>query len=117
MEFLGKTITLTSKKTGKKMTREFAIASSFPNSFEYQQFLITLYMEDYTFYQTYSNLILMFLNVPGNNLSEIEIVENATILSTINAMFIVRDRLDFENEQIEHIEMQNFIKGLSTKQK
>ena len=117
MQFVGRTINITSERTGKVVNLDFAISSCFPSSFEYQQFLISLYMKDYGVYQAYSKLLLMYLTANPNQLSESEILENKTIISTINAMFIVRDRQDKEDEKLAHYEMQAFINTLTKKQK
>lgn len=116
-EFLGRTFNAISRKTGKVIGRPLAIARLFPSSFEYQQFLISLYMQDFDYYRTYTLLLIGYLEGNLDNLPDSEILENKTILSTINAMYFVRDRENYEQQESEHQALQEFIQSLSTKQK
>lgn len=116
-EFLGRTFNAISRKTGKIIGRPLLIARSFPSSFEYQQFLISLYLQDFDYYRTYTLLLKGYLEGNLDNLPDTEILENKTILSTINAMYFVRDREDYEQQEREHLEMQQFIQSLTKEQK
>lgn len=115
MHYIGKNINIKSSRTGKVVALDMVISRCFPSAFEYQQFLLNLYIKDFGVYQAYSQILLMYLFTNPNGLSEIEIVENKTILSTINAMYVVRDRTEFEAQQLAHLEMQEFIGSLTKK--
>ena len=116
-EFLGKTFTAKSRRTGRTIGKELAIASSFPSTLDFQMFLINLYLQDFDYYKTYTKLLTGYLNSNPDGLPYHEILQNATILSTINAMYLVRDREDYEQQEKEHLEMQDFIQSLTKKQK
>jgi hypothetical protein len=115
--FIGRTIQIISKRTGRVVNLDLAIASCYPTPKDFQIFLIDLYMKDFGVYQAYSQIMLMYLNTEPKELNKSEILENKTIFSTIEAMFTVRDMHDKERERQEHEEMQEFIFSLTNKQK
>lgn len=115
--FIGRQIQFISKRTGRIVTLDLALASSFPTPKDFQVFLLELYMKDFGVYQVYSQFLLVYLNSEPSNLSKAEILENKTILSTIDAMFMVRDRDDFEQQEQEHRDLEQFIHSLAYKQK
>lgn len=115
--FIGRTIPIISKRTGRVVNLDIAVSSCYPTQQDFQAFLLNLYMKDFGVYQAYSQLLLAYLSTEPRGMSEIEIAENKAILTTINTMYLVRDRIDKEMEQLAHKEMQEFIQSLSTKQK
>lgn len=117
MEYIGRTLAIKSERTGRVESIAVLIARCFPSSFDFQVFLIELYLKDFGVYQTYTMFLDMYLTANQDNLPDDEILENRTILSTINAMYFVRDREQMEMDNLAHLEMQEFIKSLSTKQK
>lgn len=80
-------------------------------------FLADLYVKDFEFYKVYTELLLMYLSANPNNLSKTEIIENTTTISAINAMFMVRDREQYERDLIQHHHLQSFIDNLTKKEK
>lgn len=116
-DFLGRVFKTKSRKTGGTIGKPLAIARSFENTFEYAQFLISLYLKEFDYYQTYTFLLLGYLNGNPDHLPDAEILENKTVLNTINAMYFVRDREQYEQQEREHLEMQQFIQSLTKKQK
>ncbi|HAU4290852.1 TPA: hypothetical protein ACQVKY_005456 [Serratia marcescens] len=117
MGYIGRTINIKSARTGRVASPVLCISRCFPSSFEFAQFLISLYMKDYGVYQIYTKFLGIYLTANQDNLPEDEILENRTILSTINAMYMVRDREQMEQDELAHKEMQEFINSLSTKHK
>lgn len=117
MEILGTEIIMTSSKTGMRVKQDFMIARCSPSSFAFQKFLIELYMKDFEFYKVYTELILMYLSGNPNGLTEAEILENKTIISTIAAMHIVRDKEQYEKDLLEHTKLQDYVNKLNKKQK
>lgn len=116
-EFLGKTFEIKSRRTGQIVSKKLAIASSFPTVLEYQTFLIELYLKDIDYYKTYTTLILGYLISNPDDLPHIDILQNTTIISTINTMYLLRDKEEYEKQEQEHLEMQQFIQSLTKKQK
>ena len=115
MSILGKTFAQTSEKTGLKMKADLAIARDFPTSFEFQTFLINLYLKDFKFYQSYSRTLIGYLEHNPDDLPELELVENKTILSTINAMYFERDRLEYEQQDRELKDIQAYLESITKK--
>ena len=116
-QYIGKYITRTSSRTGKKISYPLLLARSFDTGFEFQMFMMEIYTKDYGYYQIYAKTLADYLRANPDNLPEIEIVENAAVLSTINAMFFVRDRVMIEMQHKAHLEMQEFIQSLTKTQK
>jgi len=115
MSILGKTFAQTSEKTGLKMKADLAIASDFPTSFDFQIFLINLYLKDFKFYQSYSRTLISYLEQNPDDLTQIELVENKTILSTISAMYFERDRENFEQQDRELKDIQTYLESITKK--
>jgi len=113
MKHLQRNIAITSKRTGRVVRLDMTISRSWGGPNEFQEFLIRLYMKDFSVYQTYSQLLFLYLTKNPDNLPAIEIMENLTVLSTIQVMFMVRDMDDKAQENLEHQEMQEFIQSLS----
>lgn len=113
MKNLRRNIAITSKRTGRVVRLDMLIARNYQSPHDFQEFLIRLYMYDFSVYQAYSQLLFLYLSKNPDNLPAIEIMENLTVLSTIQVMFMVRDMHDKAQENLEHQEMQEFIQSLS----
>lgn len=112
MAFIGETITLTSEKTGRAIKKEFVIANCFPTNLDFQKFLIEMYMEDFGFYKLYSQLLTLYLKKNPDELDDIELTENLASLSTIDAMYLVRDIEHKKLEAQAHREMQRILNNI-----
>lgn len=76
MEYIGRTLAIKSERTGRVESIAVLIARSFPSSFDFQVFLIELYLKDFGVYQTYTMFLDMYLTANQDNLPDDEILEN-----------------------------------------
>lgn len=117
MNIIGKTLTRTSKRTGRVIKNRLLLSSDFDTPLDYQIFLIEIYQSDIAYYKEYSDILYQYIQLENNNLTLEEIIENQTILSTIQAMHIVRDKKQYDEEIKSLNEYQQFIHSLLLKSK
>lgn len=117
MTILGKLFVGSSKKTGMIIKHKVLLSIHFNNTYDYQKFLIQIYMKDYSYYKQYSDILKLYLESDECNLTEKQKSENRLIFSVIDAMYEVRDKNIQEEENKIHIEYQEFISSLLIKNK
>lgn len=98
MEYIGRTLAIKSERTGRVESIAVLIARCFPSSFDFQVFLIELYLKDFGVYQTYTMFLDMYLTANQDNLPDDEILEQNNPLNNQCHVFCQRQRTNGDGQ-------------------
>ena len=109
---LGETIIMSNPRTGFKNEVIFKIASDFTHPSFFGKMLAELYIDNYSLFRKYSLHLYTYINDKKNKISEIDKIQNISIIQGVNGFYLARDKDLFEKEEIERQEFNEQMKHL-----
>ncbi|WP_374553342.1 hypothetical protein [Aquitalea pelogenes] len=113
----GDKIGMTNPRTGLKQEATFLIASDFQHPREFSKYLAEIYLNNYNLFREYAIHLFEYLKDKDNNLSELDVMENKSIVHGVNGFYFARDKEIFEQQEKEQKEFCKFFNKIIDKKK
>ncbi|MBY0292206.1 MAG: hypothetical protein K2W92_02825 [Alphaproteobacteria bacterium] len=113
----GDKVSMTNPRTGLNDEVKFLISSDFDHPRIFSTYLVEIYLNNHKLFKEYVVMLFEFLKERNNNLTELEILENKSIVHGINGFYFARDKEVFEEEEKKHKEFSQFFSAIIEKRK
>jgi len=114
---IGDKISMTNPRTGFRQEATFLISSNFADARLFSKYLVEIYLSNHRLFREYAIHLFEFLKNSKNSLTDLEVMENKSIVHGINGFYFARDKEVFDKEELEQKEFSEFLTKIIDRKK